>query len=305
MPERYAGLIGPGPVELTTLPAFDTATMMERFDDIVTDRRLRRDALLTHLDGLDHDALYLGEHRVMTTSGSSGRKALFVYDREGWRGIIAQFLRHGAIAGLRPRLPRTRLASIGGGTPTHMSRRGMETLGVGVHRVLPLAVTMPIPKLVEELNRFRPDFLQVFPSVGVLLADEQRAGRLQIEPAAISTSSELRTPEMTARIVEAFGVHPTNFYATTEGAWGCSCERGDGIHLFEDMSVVESVDEEGRPVADGEPGARLLVTNLFNRVQPLIRFEISGMVTFDPEPCPCGRTLRRIGALEGRMDDVL
>jgi phenylacetate-coenzyme A ligase PaaK-like adenylate-forming protein len=52
-------------------------------------------------------------------------------------------------------------------------------------------------------------------------------------------------------------------------------------------------------------GSRLLVTNLFNRVQPLIRFEIADMVTVHPEPCPCGRTLMRLHALEGRAEEVL
>ena len=71
------------------------------------------------------------------------------------------------------------------------------------------------------------------------------------------------------------------------------------------MTIVENVDEDGRPVPDGEPGARLLVTSLFNRTQPLIRLEVADAVTLDPEPCPCGRTLRRIRSIAGRSDDVL
>ena len=52
-------------------------------------------------------------------------------------------------------------------------------------------------------------------------------------------------------------------------------------------------------------GARLLVTNLFNRVLPLIRFEVSDLVALDPEPCPCGRSLMRVRSLEGRAEEVL
>lgn len=47
----------------------------------MTDRRLRRDELLIHVETLTGDSLYLGRYRAMTTSGSSGRKGLFVYDR--------------------------------------------------------------------------------------------------------------------------------------------------------------------------------------------------------------------------------
>lgn len=302
---RFAGLPATGSVELRALPTLDKGTMMQNFDELVTDRRLRRDALLSHLDGLEHDALYLGEYRAMTTSGSSGSKGLFVYDRPGWTEGVAQFFRFNAIAGVRPRLPRLRIAAIGGGAPTHMSRRGAATVAIGIHRVLSLSVTMPLSRIVQKLNEFQPAYLNAYPSIAVLLAEEQQGGRLRIAPEAVSTSSELRTPEATERLVAAFGVRPFDLYATTEGLWGCSCERHAGIHLFEDMTIVENVDDEGRPVAAGERGARLLVTNLFNRVQPLIRFELPDVITIDPGPCPCGRTLRRVKVIEGRADDVM
>ena len=44
------------------------------------------------------------------------------------------------------------------------------------------------------------------------------------------------------------------------------------------------------PVPVGEPGERLLVTNLDNRVQPMIRLAVADAAVIDPEPCPCGRT---------------
>jgi phenylacetate-coenzyme A ligase PaaK-like adenylate-forming protein len=300
----YRERIGDGPVRLERLPVLDKATLMERFDDIVCDRRLRRDALLEHLDGLDRDALLEGEYRVMTTSGSSGTKGLYVYDRAGWAAICAQLLRYNDWTGVRPSIPRRRIAAIGGGAPTHMTRRVADTMAVGLHRMLRLAVTMPLGEIVERLNAFRPDALNAYPSMAMLLADEQRAGRLRLSLRALSTSSELRTPEMTAAIEDAFGVRASDLYGTTEGLWAATCGHS-GHHLFEDLTLVENVDEDGRPVPDGERGARLLVTNLHNRVQPLIRFEVSDVVTLDPEPCPCGRTLRRMHAVEGRADAVL
>ncbi len=303
--ERLAGLIGAAPVELAALPTLDKATLMDRFDDVVCDRRLRGDDLLAHLDGLDHDALYLGEYRAMTTSGSSGRKGLYVYDRAAWRGILGQFFRYTAMAGVRPRLPRRlRVAAIGGGVPTHMTQRVSASVAVGLHRVRPLPATMPLAELVAELNAFQPDFVHAYPSVAVLLVAEQEAGRLRIAPRGMSTGSELLTVETAERIEAVLGVRPVDLYGTTEGLWGCSCEHGH-LHLFEDLTVVENVDADGRPVPDGTRGARLLVTSLFNRVQPLIRFELSDVVAFAPEPCPCGRGFRRLEVLDGRADDVL
>ena len=156
---------------------------MERFDELVTDPRLRRDELLPHVGALTGDALHLGRYRAMTTSGSSGRKGLFVYDRPAWRALIAQFLRYNAMVGIGPRLPRRlRVAALGGATASHMSRRVAQTVDVGLHRVLSLPVTLPLTQLRQELERFQPQFINVFPSVAVLLAEEQLAGRLRIGP---------------------------------------------------------------------------------------------------------------------------
>jgi phenylacetate-coenzyme A ligase PaaK-like adenylate-forming protein len=293
-----------GRLELTELPVLTKAELMERFDELVTDPRLRGDELLDHLAQVEDDTLYLGEYRVMTSSGSSGRKAVFVYDRAAWRGVLTMFLRRSEWVGLRPRLPRTRLAMIGGGAPTHMSRRGAQCLDVGVHRLLPLAVTQPLADLVAALTRFRPDFVNVYPSTAGLLADEQLAGRLRLDLRGMTTNSEPLTASMRERIERAFGVRPSNFYATTEGLYGHDCPEGS-MHLFDDMCIVENVDDAGRPVPPGETGSRLVVTNLFNRVLPLIRFEITDLVAMDPEPCPCGRSLMRVASLDGRAEDVL
>jgi phenylacetate-CoA ligase len=299
------GALGDGPVQLQRLPVLDKSVLMEHFDELVCDPRLRRDQLLEWAGRLTRDQLYLDRYRVLLTSGSSGRPGLFVYDAAGWRSIGAQFLRASSWAGLRPSLPRQRMAMLGGAAPSHVSRQGAATLAIGLHRVLRLPVTLPLPQLVEALNRFQPTYLHVYPSVAMWLADEQQAGRLRLAPRMLVTIAELRTPEMTQRLQEAFGVHPFNAYGTTEGLWGSECEHHQGIHLFEDATLVENVDADGQPVPAGQPGARLLVTNLYNLVQPLLRLEVTDLVTLDPDPCPCGRTLVRASTIHGRSDDVL
>ncbi|MGH2986175.1 MAG: phenylacetate--CoA ligase family protein, partial [Solirubrobacterales bacterium] len=280
--------------------------MMARYDDLVTDRGLRRGELLEWVGGLDRDRVYRGAYRAMTTSGSSGSKGLFAYDAEGWRTIAAQFIRVNETIGAKPRLPRRfRITAVAGVSANHMSRQASASVDVGVNLLMMLDATAPVAELVARLNEVRPDGLFGYPSVITRLAEEQLAGRLRVAPSVMLTASELRPTEATARIVEAFGVHPYDLYATTEGLWGWECERHEGIHLREDVTIVENVDAEGRPVAAGEPGAKLLVTNLYNRVQPIIRLAVADAVTIDPEPCPCGRTLIRMSSVEGRSDDVL
>jgi phenylacetate-CoA ligase len=292
------------PVRLADMPVLTKAELMERFDDVVTDRRLRLDDLLRHLDEIEDDALYLGEHRVMTSSGSSGRKAVFVYDRTAWSCIAAMFLRRSEWTNTGPTFPRLKLAMIGGGAPTHMTRRGAQTMDIGIHRLCKLSVTQPVPDLVARLNDFQPQVLYAYPSIAALLAVEQGAGRLRLDLASLFTSSEQLSPTLRERLEQAFGVRPYDFYATTEGLFGHECPE-HSMHLFDDMCIPENVDEDYRPVPPGEVGSRLLVTNLFNLTQPLIRFEITDLVAVEPEPCPCGRTLMRLRSLEGRAEDVL
>ena len=170
--KRLAGVVGEGPVELSRLPIVDKSEMMEHFDELVTDGRLRRDALLGWVEDLDRDKLYLDRYRVMTTSGSSGGKGLFVFDRPEWRMLISQFLRYSAMSGVRPRLPRRlRVAAVIGPSPLHMSRQVSASISVGIHRVLTLSVTQPVEHLVENLNRFQPDFLAAYPSTATRLAE--------------------------------------------------------------------------------------------------------------------------------------
>jgi phenylacetate-coenzyme A ligase PaaK-like adenylate-forming protein len=305
--ERLAGL-GPGdPVELARLPVLDKATVMDRFDDLVTDRRLTLAAVEAHLDGLAGDELLLGRYRAMATGGSTGRKGVFVADPAEWRQYLAGFFRWNHEVGLRPRLPRRRrIASIAAARPLHMTYRMAASVDIGLYRVLRLEATAPPAAMVEALNRHQPEFLYAYGSVLGLLAAEQLEGRLRIRPAAIASSGETHTDELRDAVRSAWGTSTFELYAMTEaGILGSHCERHTGIHLFEDQAIVEVVDERDHPVPAGQVGHKLLVTNLVTRTQPLLRYEVSDMVAVAAERCDCGRPFRLLAGIEGRNDDIL
>ena len=305
--ERYAGLDLGDPVELARLPVLDKATVMDRFDDLVTDPRLTLAAVEAHLDGLAGDQLLHGRYRAMATGGSTGRKGVFVADRDEWRQYLAGFFRWNHYLGLRPRLPRRlRIASIAAARPLHMTYRMAASIDVGLYRVLRLEATAPLAAMVEALNRYQPEFLYAYGSVLGLLAAEQLDGRLRISPAIVASSGETHTGELRDAIRAAWATSSFELYAMTEaGILGSHCDRHSGIHLFEDQAIVEVADEHDRPVPAGQIGHKLLVTNLVNRTQPLLRYEISDMVAMAAEPCPCGRPFRLLAGIEGRNDDIL
>lgn len=307
------GEVKPGEVKLADLPVLTKAVMMNELDRLVTDPRLRRGdlssyVLSSYVEKMTWDDYYLGEYRVMATGGSSGQKGIFVYNRREWSAALGTILRWGEFMGVHTRLfpRRLRVCSIGGENPTHGTYRVAASLNVGLHRVLRLQASSRIPDLVEALNGFQPDVMNAYPSIAALLAVEQIEGRLRIHPRAVSTSAEVRTAEMERRMREAWGIVPFNRYGMTEVAsFGSECVEHRGIHAFEDMFLFEVVDDDYRPVPDGAAGRKLLVTNLFNYTQPLVRYEVSDMLTVTSEPCPCGRPLRLVTGIDGRSDDIL
>ena len=88
----------------------------------------------------------------------------------------------------------------------------------------------------------------------------------------------------------------------SEGVFTGFC--GHGIHLPDDLASSNPSTPTGDPVAPGELSHRVLVTNLYNHTQPLIRFEVTDQVTLIDGTCPCGSSMGRIEDPQGRLDDT-
>lgn len=311
--ERFAGIELSDDLDLGALPRLDKPTMIESFDELVTDRRLTFAGVVRHLDELKgtsprREPMLFGEYRAMASGGTSGRRGVFVYGRDEWTELLAGMARSSKVyIDFPPRFPRRRFAAVFAGHPLHMTGRALRGMDVGAHRLLRLDARMRRGEMIEALNAFQPEHISAYSSLVALLAEQQLAGELRIAPGVVSTAGEVRTPEMEARIVDAWDQRPFNNYGATEigMASATECDRHAGLHLFEDQVLFEVVDDEYQPVPDGEPGSRLLITNLFNRTQPLIRYELNDLVTVSPDPCPCGRPFPLLKSVEGRSDDVL
>jgi phenylacetate-CoA ligase len=83
------------------------------------------------------------------------------------------------------------------------------------------------------------------------------------------------------------------------------CARQDGLHIFEDHFLAEIVDTETlEPLPDGSEG-ELVLTTLSKQAMPMIRYRTRDITALIAEPCPCGRTLRRMRRIGRRSDDML
>jgi phenylacetate-CoA ligase len=86
---------------------------------------------------------------------------------------------------------------------------------------------------------------------------------------------------------------------------GCECRRHQGLHIFEDHFYPEIVDPAtGEPLPDGSEG-ELVLTTLSKQAMPMVRYRTRDITMILPGRCECGRTLRRIGRIGRRSDDML
>ena len=293
---------------LHELPILTKAMMMENFDDLVTDRAVRLADVERHRDTLRGDERFLGRYRVNATSGSTGRPGLFLYDHFEWVTALASFMRaYQWLEGATYLPPRIKVASIVSPTPWHMSRRAGATLETRWAHALRLYATDSVAKLVGSLDAWQPHILGAYPSVARVLAEEQLAGRLHVYPKYIFTGAEVLAADTRRRIEEAWGAGRLfDMYGVTEGGTiAAECGRHAGLHLFEDLAIFEVVDGDNQPVPPGVYGEKLLITVLYNRTQPLIRYELSDSVRLAENSCPCGRAFTLITGIQGRTEDIL
>jgi phenylacetate-coenzyme A ligase PaaK-like adenylate-forming protein len=294
---------------LAALPVMTKDDLMGNFDDIVTDRRLHLDALETHIEGLTEDAYLYDRYHVVASGGSSGRRGVFVYDWDEWTtfylGCFRYELRQQQLE--RDEHPEPFVtAAVAAGRASHATKAIFQTFSSPEDHVIEgLPVTLPIDEIVDGLNRIQPDVIMIYPSALLSLANEAAAKRLQISPRRIRVGAEPLLPEIREAAEQAWGVPVLNTYGASEaGGMGSSCGYGPGLHLVEDLTIVEAVDEAGHPVEPGVRSAKLYVTNLFNYTLPLIRYELTDEVTLTGEPCPCGSGHRVIDDPQGRLDDT-
>lgn len=295
--------------DLARIPPMTKSDLMENFDQIITDPRLSRAVIETHLVKIDRDpgcnAYLLDRFHAIASSGSSGPRALFAYDWNGWTIAGLSLTRTRAI-GLDSSTDQrgSRIVSITADAPSHFSFSIMRTFLPWVTMV---PATLPLNSLVGRLNELQPNWIGGYPSVLYQLCLEADAGRLHVRPSIFTSSGEPLSADVRNALMRTFSAEVADSWACSEaGALGQSCGKGPGLHLNDDIAIVEPVDDEGAPVGAETPSKNVLVTNLFNLLLPLIRYEITDTVTFldSSHPCVCGSQFRKIAPVHGRSSDV-
>lgn len=292
---------------LNELPILTKALVMEHFDELVTDRTLRLADVRAYAAQGEAGKRYRNRYWVNATSGSSGHPGFFVFNDAEWISILASFARGQEWSGRRISLTRQqRMATVASISPWHVSSQVSAVAKSWWRPSLRLPASQPLPQSVEQLNAWRPDVLIAYASMAGILAEEQLAGRLYIHPRVVYTSSEVLTPQTRQRAHQAWGDEPFDQYGATEtadiAAEYRACRR---MHVFEDLLLAEVVDDHNRPVPLGEYGTKVLITTLFSRTQPLIRYELNDSVRISTADHACQLPFAVLESVQGRREDVL
>ena len=290
--------------------------LMARFDDWVTDPELRLHELRDFLrDPARSGEPWLGRYMVWESSGTSGQPGVFVQD-------LQAMAVNDALEALR-RSPPPKPLLTGWFDPMGLGERtafigaidGHFASTVSVRRLCAinpwlarstrsLSLLDPLPELVKALNAFNPTAIATYPTAAALLADEAARGALRIRPHAIWTGGEYLAPGVRAHITKHLGGAVRNSYGASEFlAMGWECAHGQ-LHVNADWVILEPVDEHFRPVPAGQPSSSVLLTNLANQVQPLVRYDLGDQVSLHSERCSCGSPLPVL-KVQGRRDEPL
>jgi len=300
-------------VALEDLPTVTKDELRDHLDEVFTDPRVRRTELERFVsDSGNLGRWHLGRYAVSHTSGSQGAPLPIVLDRKCMELSFALVSaranalgKASPIEALRRLRHPARVAIVAARRGFYPSAAMFEFMKevVGPYSN-PAWFSSMQPDLVERLNDFQPQILIGYASVLEALAIG--APELRLESLKqIANSSEQLTARARQRIEQRFNVPLLDHYGIGE----ClllseGCPTDGGAHINADWAILEVVDDHNRPTPMGEFGRKVIITNLANRVQPFIRYEVGDAVRMATEPCRCGSNLPRIAEIEGRSAEA-
>jgi phenylacetate-coenzyme A ligase PaaK-like adenylate-forming protein len=305
---------------ITDLPPLSKVDMMANYDNFPTDRSIQRAELENFMsDEANLGKYFLGKYVVCHTSGSQGQPALIVQEPEaGMVTMALQMARGNALKKspltavqrlLRP--ARWALVTLKPDFyPSGIMFAYMPPGARPLYRLQWSSLFDPIAETVAKLNAFQPDYLTGYNSILEPLARQEQEGRLKLCAGGclrqVTNISEPLSDEVRLKLEDTWGVHVSNQYGMGECPHlSYGCPHAPGSHVNSDVAILEVVDDHYRPVPPGVPGAKILVTNLINHVQPFIRYEIDDIVTMSARPCVCGSHLPLVQSVIGRAQDKL
>jgi phenylacetate-CoA ligase len=246
--------------------------------------------------------------RIHASSGTTGKPTVVGYtarDIRTWSELMA----------------RTLMA--GGATRGDMIHNaygyGLFTGGLGFHYGAEELGASVIPisggntkRQVMIMTDFGPTILTCTPSYALLIAEvaeEMGVDFREFNFKAGIFGAEPWSEQMREEIERKLNIKAMDIYGLSEiigpGVSVECIEAQNGLHIFEDHFIPEIIDPDTEEVLPhGTPG-ELVFTTITKEAFPVIRYRTRDISILYPEPCRCGRTIVRMGRVQGRSDDML
>lgn len=245
--------------------------------------------------------------RLHASSGTTGKPTVIYLTAEDLRACTAVTSRS--------------LIATGAGVQDvfqNMMTYGLFTGGLGLHYGAENLGMLVIPassgntrKQFRMMHDFQSNILHATPSY--LLHAYSQMGEMGYKLSDFNlqkayVGAEPHSEDTRRKIEELLRIDVYNSYGLSEmngPGLAFECVYKDGMHLWEDAYIMEIIDPDTmEPLPDGEEG-ELVLTILHRKAMPLLRYRTRDLTRIIPEPCPCGRTHRRIARIKGRTDDML
>lgn len=284
--------IDPATCVPTDFPVLTKQQVIEHFDEIVTDRTLKRQDITDFLaHSTDPEELFRGRYHVLHTSGTSGTMGYFVFSHESWIRGACHVVR---VAPLRWRHRTAFVAATRGHfAGTSLMLTGNHGTNNLFYDVRTFDVGQPLTQIIAGLNEFQPKSLSGYAAMLKVLGEAQERGELRIKPTQVGNGGEPLLPEVKAYLERVFKVPVMNAYASSEHLYmGITLPGAGGMHLLEDDLIFELETDH------------TCITNLFNEVMPLIRYRMDDVLVAD-RTTPSRYPFTRVKDIVGRFEDAL
>jgi len=279
------------------LPTINKQIMMDNFDGINTCEIALEDVKAYAVEkelNKDYLGYYKDQYVIGLSSGTSGNKGIYITSKELTEKLPFVFL---ARSGISLKLLPFRILFL-----LRVFSQGFEDINAPFVNLQYLSTMTPVKEIIRKINENKINILMAPPSLIRLLLIHKASIHHPLK--MVVTYAEVLEKEEKSRFENVFNTKVIEIYQASEGQIGSTCRCGN-LHINEDLVFVELYDEKGQEITQpDEVATKMLVTNLVNYAQPLIRYEMNDLVVLG-EKCPCGSSFRVIKKIIGRNDDVM
>ena len=279
------------------------------FDDLMKLPYLTKEIIQENLPDLVAQNYPKSKLQYVTTGGSTGKPLGFYHEKgissaKEWAFMFTQWNRVGFKIGDRCAVLR--------GNVVHSASKGKFWEYDPIQKNLILSsyhmTSETLPKYIEKIIEFKPDFIQAYPSAITILARFMKENNTDPFPSvkALLCGSENLYSWQRELLEEVFQCRVYSWYGHAEmAALAGECEKSTHYHIFPEYGFVELIGDDGNPVTEEDGVGEIIATGFNNFVCPLIRYRTMDLAVPSNTRCECERNYVLLEKVNGRLQELI